>query len=164
MTAVPAAVTRELVAIASFGPPVFGKPTLRPAPLPRLGTGAAWVDLGFGMSQSVEELVRLLRERRCSECAAARLRALAAESGTHDHLIPPVADSEIEDVPVRRVARGLARKKILAYIKANPDSDALDIAVALRLDPPVVFAICDELVKEGRVKFAGDAATDRVCP
>jgi hypothetical protein len=46
-----------------------------------------------------------------------------------------------------------AKEKILAFIKDNPDKDAFDIHLELRLDMDQIFKLCDELIKENKIQW-----------
>lgn len=128
-----------------------------------VGTGKYWVDLSFGLSSSYEEYARLVRLRaatRLNELYAEMLGAFAAESGALDYLLPETPEEEIEVFGARSVPPTQAKEEIIAYIKENPGKDALEVALALKLDPSIVFEICDQLLEKGELEIAEAASTD----
>lgn len=128
-----------------------------------VGTGAIWVDLTFGASAWVEDIQRVRRERIAEEANRLALESLeafaqyAAESGLFDHLTPEIPDEQFQTMEIREVPRELAKAEILDYVKKNPQRDAFETALALKLDPEVVFELCDELISEGKLEI-GEAA------
>lgn len=132
-----------------------------------IGTGARWEDIAFGITASPQAIVRSWRERMGAVCNVLRaelyakeLDRWAAESGTMDHLVGEVPDSEIERYEPRDIPESQATQEILDHLAANPNLDAYDVALALNLDPASVFDICHRLVEEGRLEFAENSPSD----
>ena len=128
-----------------------------------VGTPAAWVDVTFGISAQHEAFVRVCRERlllTINDLQSQRLERRAAESGKLDHLIAELPDEEIVKLSCRSLSKAEAEREILEHLTAHPDLDAFEVAVALQLDPSMTVDICHRLVREGKLKFAEDTASD----
>ena len=141
----------------------FEAPSLAGSLFP-VGTGIIWVDLTFGVSAWVEDIQRARRERIAEEANGLALESLeafaqyAAETGVFDHLSPEMSEKLFQEMEIRKVSREQAKTEILDYVKKNPDNDAFEAALALKLDPEMVFELCDELISEGKLEI-GEAAT-----
>lgn len=53
----------------------------------------------------------------------------------------------------RKISDEQARVKILAYLGKHPDTDAHDVALALRINPARCIDLCGKLAVEGKIKF-----------
>lgn len=134
---------------------VWGKPANMPGCFTPVGTGACWIDQKFGLSTALEEFVRVSRARyatRVNEIIAA-LAGREAETVGLATIGREIPDSEIVVVEPRTISKSAAKKEIAAFLNSNPDKDAVEVADALNLDPRFVIAVCDELIKAGKVEF-----------
>ena len=67
-------------------------------------------------------------------------------------------DTESDNVIVLRdISKEQARKEILEAFEAEEPLDHADLAEALRLEIPLVFEVCNELIDEGLVVFHDDS-------
>lgn len=54
---------------------------------------------------------------------------------------------------VREISDEQARGEILAYLGKHPDTDACDVALALRIDPGKCIDLCKKLVGDKKIEF-----------
>ena len=154
--------TRQQIDDLRRVPKALGPASKVPESLLFLGTGAFWVDSAFGVPSSYEDIARLqqLRWARSGNAGTLMMEQYAAESGHWDHLVAELGDDEIDTLDVRDVSAEQARAEIIAYLRDHPNTDAFDLAIALKLEPRSVFTICDALIKEGKLAFAEDTPSD----
>ena len=126
-----------------------------------VGTGACWIDQGFGMSAVVYDVTRLVRERvtsRLNEYLVHEEGRRAAEHEPLENLLPQAPNDNIREYKSRAISKAKARTKILAYLRKKPGADGFEVAVALKLDPTFALDVCDQLFREGKIEVARDAA------
>ena len=76
---------------------------------------------------------------------------------------PPPEDLEISPIVLRTdVRREQASMEVAEFVRANPGADAFDISSSLRLPPPLVKSVAEELVATGILRKGEEPPLDPV--